>query len=704
MFEKGNLVIAVNGNYAYTNEHTLCVVVENHGGEIRVVPISGHYTGECFRCAVPSKDFRKISIEEFEEKFPNELIKLNLIREYDIPVSEEWKTQHMPLPSIMDKTVRCVLSNSEKEKLLDEILEVIDSMDYYNPTKSAIRKIIDEWELNNGWIIEMFKNHPNYDGKYKIVFDEDYYRTFDSQTIYNFSRWIENSISKILPVVQIGDESFEELEEKFNLYTHYNRAVEYIKRYSTEDIKIGEKSASEIHNIFEQLDAKMNEYHESVEIRFWQNKPYLIEDLDKRDRISNFSYILSNRLANIGNPLASEELVNEIKNWFPDIDIVKGQKISRIVNKICTVTGLASLPDYNKEFAKFADAINPLKIKRHTVLSCHPVDYLLMSNGNSWHSCHSIDLNHVNGCYSSGTISYMLDNSSIVFYTVDASYNGQRIEKEKKITRCMFHLGEDKIVQGRVYPQCTDGATDIYKTYREIVQKVIADCLDVPNLWTNVKGTDACSAVINSYGTHYEDYDYQRDCNVSFLKRNAIKNTKKIDVGHDPICIRCGEEHEYTGSIQCDDCNTEPVYCSHCGAWISDDPDDSGITWVDGEAYCSDCAFYCEYHGCYEVEESYYVEGYGYVCEDALGEGDFMHCDHCGEWYYSPDIKPDENGVWFCSDGCGESEDYFEYEGQWYSDEDYEICYNCGRVVSKRDYDFGADCCNECAREIERSA
>lgn len=74
-----------------------------------------------------------------------------------------------------------------------------------------------------------------------------------------------------------------------------------------------------------------------------------------------------------------EYIVSRLDDICPDIHAHKGQKMSRVVNKLLTYVGYNKLPDYNREFAKYADALNPLQITRHTVLSVNPLDYLTMS-------------------------------------------------------------------------------------------------------------------------------------------------------------------------------------------------------------------------------------------------------------------------------------------------------------------------------------
>lgn len=349
------------------------------------------------------------------------------------------------------------------------------------------------------------------------------------------------------------------------------------------------------------------------------------------------------------------------------------QQMSRVINKFCSWIGFDKLPDYNREFAKYADALNPLTITRHTVLSVNPLDYLTMSFGNSWASCHTIDKrnkrgmpNSYEGMYSSGTISYMLDSPSMVFYTVDASYNGNDFWNEPKINRQMFHWGEEKLVQGRLYPQDNNGDNSVYTPYREIVQKVMSELFSLPNYWTVSKGTDAAGKFINSDGTHYRDYDTYSNCTLSRPK--GSENDRYITVGHDPICIECGSEHDTEDCISCCSKPSE-YYCEECGEPIDDDD----VIWINDRPYCCDCVTWCDECESYFVGEgTTVINGYGYtitVCDDCLDS--YTYCDCCGEYH------PSEMTYWIdvdCESVCGDClSDY------------YGTCEDCGEYYKLKD-------------------
>jgi len=68
-------------------------------------------------------------------------------------------------------------------------------------------------------------------------------------------------------------------------------------------------------------------------------------------------------------------------------------------------------PNYNHDFAVIADAVNPLKNTQVAILSVNPCDFLKMSYGEGWDSCHHVG-HH--GCYHAGTQSYIMDSSSMI--------------------------------------------------------------------------------------------------------------------------------------------------------------------------------------------------------------------------------------------------------------------------------------------------
>ena len=232
---------------------------------------------------------------------------------------------------------------------------------------------------------------------------------------------------------------------------------------------------------------------------------------------------------------------------------------------------------YNKLFAKVADDTNPLKIKRITVLSVNICDFLLMSNGNSWSSCHFINRSGTyQGCYKAGTLSYSNDGTSMCFYTLPETYEGNRWYMEKKITRQLFFYENGLLLQSRLYPKGGDASGESYGDYRAVVQDIIAKCIEKPNLWKKVDdgwynkefvydrswdGGNWC------YGGWYDNYDYYDSKNKSKSKSKVKPVSKEVSLIPDDAYLQSSdgdwiEVGEEIDDFFVDDSGTVYVYDS----------------------------------------------------------------------------------------------------------------------------------------------
>ena len=291
--------------------------------------------------------------------------------------------------------------------------------------------------------------------------------------------------------------------------------------------------------------------------------------------------------------------------------------------------------------------------------------------------------NSYEGMYSSGTMSYLLDGSSMVFYTVDGDYNGDELWNQPKITRQMFHWGEDKLVQSRLYPQSNDGDGFIYGPNRAIVQEIFSVIMGVPNLWSLKRGVGAACNVIRSEGTHYRDYEHFGDVTVSTIK--GSENTEFFTVGHRPICVECGLEHTLGDRINC--CHdTNMRVCAHCGQYI----DDEDAHWVDGDYYCDECCSYCDYCNEWHIQESVHIENYGDVCI-TCAEENFIWCEDCDTWHRSRNTTYVESVERYVCNSCLEN-NYFR-------------CADCNAYYPFEDAEYFDDdtVCNSCAENREHN-
>ena len=705
-FKVGDIITGKNENgYSYTNDNALMVVIEEIDNYNMRVHIIAHVLN---RSEVNSKYNVENSENRFEKIEPIEFFEYNP-KCYRLPENElkeiisDYKEPE-PEPVNIDE----IITPEERTRLLEEMKNFLVEYSYH-PTDFALNKIIDEWATNKADLIKGFKKHPNYNGWFQIQFDTDYERKINHKDTESFREYLfySNEVKdffKSKTIDKIGAFTYEELLNIISRLKGKRNAIKYLKDCDVNSIVIDGETDKDIIKEFNRFYEMFEKnYERNPDIVIYNRKIYP-KDVYKNERI------ICNLVDDIldyhryTKQFISKETEERFNNICPEAKIKKGQKLSRAVNKICKMTGINKLPNYNKEFAKFADAVNPLMIKRHTVISINPIDYLTMSFGNSWASCHTIDKqnkrkmpNSYEGQYSSGTESYMLDGSTIVFYTVDSKYDGNAIELEPKINRNMFHYGDDQLIQGRMYPQnCDSGEDTLYENVRNIVQKVMADILEKDNFWNLSRGTDACNKVTVSYGTHYRDYLNFDNCNVSTLKSDK-KRFKKIIIGHNPICPSCGEEHSDSECIECDNCY-HPNCCYECGS--TDD-----LRYIDGNYYCSDHYYYCEYHEEYESGNPYFTDRDGRdFCATGADET-FSFCDNCGEYIDYDNYITTEDGHCYCNHCCAERAGYrLASDRNWYDNDSVFCCSHCGEIHHINDCDEEMDSiCTNCAEEIRNS-
>lgn len=528
------------------------------------------------------------------------------------------------------------VSTEVYENILKEMAIELDQRDY-DYKESALRDILNRWMEQKQPLLELFSKHPNWDAdRLMIKFDADFSRDIDVIQAKKFVMWLRGYTDIHSKIVAV--------EDPFGFGT-----MEY-----------------HLNVIFDCV---------FVEHTYIQN-----DDAKFLDAINKLSDTFRFRT---------------------------GMKTTKVVRKICehfgwnTIKGIHVEVDgtntevnmFEREYAKFCDALCPIKVTRHTCISLNPIDFLLMSYGNSWNSCHYIGKDpHGAGCYSSGTISYMLDRSSFVFYTVSSDYNGTQIERQPKLQRQMFGYNDNQLFQSRLYPQANDcGAKQTYTDIRNIVQKVVADCCNKPNLW--VKGRANDNVWRGNDATVYPDWEhFDGLCSISTFKDTIDYDHNGIEMGAQPICIKCGYEHSTEDSISC----CEPKYeCECCGSSIDDEDD---VYYIGDGAYCRDCVIYCEICGEYELcERSTYIDSEGIdVCNDCRDEH-FTWCGCCGEYVRNDNVTYVEcDGFYVCNEcleenyvQCEECDDYVHIDSaKEATDKDTgEIHFYCSYCFSNIEYE-----------------
>ncbi len=508
-----------------------------------------------------------------------------------------------------------------------------DFFNYLHPNYKATIKgctaIENEWQRNKKRFDDLFKNMEEYDPEaHAIVIDTKFYRKTNAVGIIKFFEYVDYRIPPCEYAYYDG-KTVNEWGERWSCLDTLLRNLGKVRKYINPHAYTG-----------------VCEEYKSIR-KYLDYAKYDPESFKLRDRETSFCEYMKNYKSQFVDDICKEKL----DNLFPEAKVAVGTKTSRVVHKILTKYFRYKFTEdehFESEYAKYADAINPIVIPRKTIISWHIMDCLTASFGVSWTSCMSPDKDNKHeyhgrtadyrGCYSSGTLSYGLDDVTLVLYTV-ASDAQKPYWNLPKIDRQLFHIsmGGTTIIQGRYYPyDQTDAGNcmdyEDYKPNRLLVQSIISKAYGFTNLWKNKRGTGECEEFIDcNYGTHYHDYESYSNCNVSYLSN--VPN-QLISIGHEPICPSCGCEHDENDWCTCEDCREDEV-CVECGRHYRRED----MHLLDGDYYCDDCCFFCEYHGECEIGDYYmYIDDYGYVCEDGfnilLDDGKIHEDAYTNNYFY----------------------------------------------------------------------
>ena len=463
--------------------------------------------------------------------------------------------------------------------------------------------------------------------------NEKIYNTMCDVLEENYYAFTTNAVKKIIDTWANNKAALINLLSKHPMWNDEKKMIQFDTDFKRD---VDKTIATQFFNYIYRTDADLT-------YSIWHtNNPYLGRVHDCTEALGKCGTFISD---------STKYLVDTLNDIMPELHAKVGEKTTRVIGRICKILEWDKLDNFNKEYAKYCDAMSVLQVKRHTVLSVNPIDYLYMSNGNSWHSCHDIRNADDCGCYSSGTISYMLDDVSMIFYTVDKEYNGDAIELEPKIQRQVFCYYDGQLLQSRLYPSANDGNGEQYDSIRAIVQKIIADCENVPNLWVKKSNWRVDR---NDSATLYDDWNCNsKNAYFSVLKDKVPMYGNIMEVGAAPICIECGSTHCENANINC--CRVGCA-CTDCGDYYNTDD----MILIDGEYYCENCVHYCDYCGEYHLaDECHWIDAVNrYVCDDCL-DNNFIYCEHCGDYHCEEDVIFSEYEDRYVCKWC--AEDYYTY-------------------------------------------
>lgn len=409
---------------------------------------------------------------------------------------------------------------------------------------------------------------------------------------------------------------------------------------------------------------------------------------DSRTLLKNIAYQLEDVYLNCGklNSAIIADIVRDSDNIRKHISSAMrdGVSITRIVNKICSELVLADgsvfdATTYNSNgwsyqaiYAKFSDACHDREAAERVTISIHPCDFLLMSNGNSWSSCHFINSNGIfhenastsyHGAYKAGCLSYMLDEPSFIVSTLPAKASEPYYDVPKQSRICCQYTN-GILVCGKRYP---NNSNDARADIRNFIEGIIAGVEGQPHRWKVSHNVDRIADFVTTgcNSLHYRDYEYDAQHPAIAALKSMVEfdfdAPAKLTIGHESYCVHCGTRLRDASKIECSK-HDHIVRCAHCGKVIT-----SGVEsfTYDGDTYCGDCGVMCDYHGVLEPKTiACHDIGDGrMVCDDAIKY--YAACAKCGTMHKLVDMKRGVDGNMYCIE---------------HFDELFETCPDCGAL------------------------
>ena len=416
----------------------------------------------------------------------------------------------------------------DTDKLVDDMRALLTKYGHRN-TEHGVCTMLNEYFANKKDLIELFQKSDHYMGDMRIMIDIELERENSASDIWDFCNSFYTDVGASKLLLKYKDEDGKKIDDYLRTGVKCITAKNLMKPEVIDKLKKAKVAQSKFAADGATIESHANE-----------NECY--------------STVLKFRKAS--SSTISKDFSDSVAEKYK---VREGMKTSRAFNRVCGFYGIDKLPKYNKLFAKYADMVSGLKRKLKFFISVNPIDYLTMSFGVNWASCHTIDKenrrgmdNSYSGMYCGGTVSYMLDSTSIVTFV----HNHIPTDWEDgKIYRCMFHYGKNILVQSRVYPQGNDGRTDLYKVFRNYMQDVLTPLLNLTDSTWRKKEDGCVSDNVQSYGVHYRDYTTFEDCNVSYPRERSESRDNVIDIGHSGICANCGGPITENGRISHSSCS-----------------------------------------------------------------------------------------------------------------------------------------------------
>lgn len=356
------------------------------------------------------------------------------------------------------------------------------------------------------------------------------------------------------------------------------------------------------------------------------------KNVDQKDLLEFFDLSFNyNTLFEGTYRLCGKDIIIKDRAGIKDIKIPAGTKVMKAVRKVLTAYDYPHMELFEQWRDEVSVLLSHKIIQKTVVLSIHPIDFMSMSDTDSWSTCMSWTKN---GMFNGGTIEMMNSNVALVAYVKGS---GEFVTKsgfkmDVKNWRSLFYAHKDILLSGCAYPfedSCL--SSFITKELYRLVRKNLhwdykykgQDYMDMLNHATNqscrckdLKKNKKKNIFVTTYGMYNDIVEKRADEAEYICYRNPVKKAKRISLSGYATCLICGERLDDTPT-SADDCrfrsHGEMKFCNKHYARSEHD------------------CYHCGNH--LEKEDSFFVKltlingakvGY-YTCIDCLLEEDLIY-------------------------------------------------------------------------------
>jgi len=407
--------------------------------------------------------------------------------------------------------------------------------DIYNPTKDEVNSYVDFVKGNNNFerypvVINMLKDYLN---------NEENFKAEDIKEVEKFSYNItleDKAAIKKEMIGKIDDERF------FNMMSIAGSTKSTSKAASADIVRkyldVWAENKAEFYVLFgnklsieAEVDISMDESEMKKEIEKLQMRyPEMACNLDA---------------------FKSKELINN-KMEFHDLFSRYMPKLFKIGGRVSSF--MARLHEDGKFNSDLSVSMQNKKVKGKIVISIDPYDYLTMStNKHNWDSCHNI----IDGCYSTGMVSYMTDESTLIAYRENGEnyrYNilgFEFIGNSKYWRQCVYMDKKScSVIFSRQYPNKSE---ELSSEVRKLMFKSINDYFGVDAYYQSYNSELPFEYNdISNLGYHDVLHGYDH---ISSHPENS-ESLGCVNVGKDAPCVYCGKIMKNSSSrVSCRSCN-----------------------------------------------------------------------------------------------------------------------------------------------------